>query len=58
MNISKKADHALFNILHHSVVNGVAGSCHQLQLTSKHSGSNSVLIVGCFKVMKRLAVIR
>ncbi len=34
----------LFKVLHHGAVNGVTGSCHQLELASKHSGSYSVLI--------------
>ncbi len=41
MNTTRDTVHALFNILHHGAVNGVTGSCHQLQLISKHLGSDS-----------------
>jgi metallo-beta-lactamase family protein len=44
MSASINTDHTLFNILHHGAVNGVTGSCHQLQLTNNHSESYSVLI--------------
>ena len=44
LNKLENSGNALFEILHHGAVNGVTGSCHQLKLAGKHSGSYSVLI--------------
>jgi metallo-beta-lactamase family protein len=44
LNKLENSGNALFEILHHGAVSGVTGSCHQLKLAGKHSGSYSVLI--------------